>query len=57
MLKRILTDREFNSSDEIKEAEASAWNNLTFDDMQSVSHNWMSRLAEVINNGGEYSLE
>jgi hypothetical protein len=44
-LKEILKDREFNSSDEIEEAIADAWNDLTFDDVQSVFQNWMSRLA------------
>jgi hypothetical protein len=51
MLKRVLKDREFNSSDGIEEATTKVWNGLTFDEMQSVFHNCMSRLAWVIENG------
>jgi hypothetical protein len=41
-----MKDREFRWNDEIEEAIASTWNDLTFDDLQCVFHNWMSRLAE-----------
>jgi hypothetical protein len=57
MLKGILKDREFYSHDEIEEAIAMAWNDLTFDEVQSVSHNWMNRLRWVTGNGGEYIPE
>jgi hypothetical protein len=33
------------------------WDELTFDEMQRVFHNWMSRLAWVIENGGEHFIE
>jgi uncharacterized protein YukE len=56
MLKEILKDREFVSSEEI-EAIADVWNGLTFDDVQGVFRNWMSRLTEVIENGGEHIPE
>jgi transposase len=36
MLKQILRDRKFSSSDEIEDAIAQAWNGLTFDDIHSV---------------------
>jgi hypothetical protein len=36
MLKGILKDREFHSHDEIEEAITMAWNDLTFDEVQSV---------------------
>jgi hypothetical protein len=57
MLKGILKDREFHSHDEIEEAISMAWNDLTFDDVQSVFHSWMNRLRWVIEGGGEYISE
>jgi hypothetical protein len=36
MLKQVLRDREFSSSDEIEDAIAQIWNDLTLDDVQSV---------------------
>jgi hypothetical protein len=33
------------------------WDGLTFNEVQSVFHNWMKRLAWVIENGGEYIIE
>jgi hypothetical protein len=53
MLKGALKGCEFNSSDEIEEANPKVWNELTFDEVQSIFHNWMRRLAWVIGNGGE----
>jgi hypothetical protein len=55
MLKQILRDREFFSSDEIKDAIAQLRNDLTFDDVQSVFQDWTRRLAWVAENDGEYS--
>jgi histone-lysine N-methyltransferase SETMAR len=57
MLKRVLKDREFDSSDEIEEEITKIWDGLTFDEAHSVFHNWMSRLAWVIENGREYITE
>jgi hypothetical protein len=54
MLKGILGDQEFNSSDEIVEAIARIWDDPTFDNVQRVFQNRMSRLASVIENRGEY---
>jgi hypothetical protein len=51
MLKQILRDREFSSSDEIEDAIAQMWNHLTFDDVQSAFRNWIRRLAWVSDNG------
>jgi hypothetical protein len=56
MLKGILTDREVHSHDEIEEAITMAWNDLTFDEVESVFHNWMNRLRWVFENGGEYRV-
>jgi hypothetical protein len=57
MLKGILNDREFHSYDEIEEAITMAWNDLTFDEVQNVLHNWTNRFRWVIENGGEYITE
>jgi hypothetical protein len=57
MLKGALKDHEYNSSDEIEEAVVKVWDGLTFDEMQTVFYNWMSRLAWVDEIGGEYIIE
>jgi histone-lysine N-methyltransferase SETMAR len=54
ILKGVLKDREPNSSNEIEEAIVRVWVELIFDEVQSVFHNWMNRLAWTIENGGEY---
>jgi hypothetical protein len=45
MLKGALKDREFISRDESEEAITKVWDRLTFDEVQSLFHNWMSRRA------------
>jgi transposase len=57
MLKRVLKDRKFNESDEIEEAMTKVRDELTFHEVQSLLHNWTSRLAWVIENGGVYVIE
>jgi hypothetical protein len=57
MLKGIFKDREFNSYDEIGGEITRIWDGLTFDDVERVVWKWMSRLAWVIENGGEYTHE
>jgi hypothetical protein len=52
-----MNDREFHSHDEIEEAIPMAWNDLTFEDVQSFFSDWMRRLAWLIENAGEYILE
>jgi hypothetical protein len=54
LLKEVLKDRGLSSSDEIDEAIAKVWDELIFNEVQSVFHNSMSRLAWVLENGGEY---
>jgi hypothetical protein len=54
MMKGVLNDGEFNSSDEIEEARTKVWDEEIFDEMQSAFHNWASRLIWVIVNGGIY---
>jgi hypothetical protein len=51
MLKGILKDREFHSHDEIEKAITMAWTDLTFDEVQSVFHNWMNRFRWFFENG------
>jgi translation elongation factor EF-1beta len=51
MLKAVLKDHECSSGDDIEEAIAKVWDEFTFDEVQSVFHNWMSRLAWIIENG------
>jgi hypothetical protein len=51
MMKGVLKDRKFDSSSKIEQTITKAGNELTFDDVQSVFYNWMSRLAWVVENG------
>jgi uncharacterized FlaG/YvyC family protein len=57
MVKAVLKDREFNSSDEIEKAIVKVWDKLTFDEVESIFHNGMGRLAWAVENGGEYITE
>jgi hypothetical protein len=57
MLNQILRDREFSSSDESEDAIAQVWNDLTFDDVQSVFRIWIRGLAWVAENDREYISE
>jgi hypothetical protein len=57
MLKQILRNREFSSSDEIEETIAWVWNDITFADVQSVFRDWIRRLAWVAESDGEYTSE
>jgi hypothetical protein len=57
LLKGILMDHEFTSSDEIEEAITTTWNDLTLDDMQSVYRNWLRGRAWIIENAGEFVHE
>jgi hypothetical protein len=51
MLRQILKDQDFDSSDGIEEAIISIRDDLSFDGVRSVFQNWMSRLACVLENG------
>jgi histone-lysine N-methyltransferase SETMAR len=57
LLKGIMKDGEFYSHEEIEEAITVAWNDLIFEDVQSIFYDWMRRLAWVIEHEGEYILE
>jgi hypothetical protein len=45
LLKGIMKDREFHCHEESEEAIPVAWNDLTFEDVQSIFYGWMRRLA------------
>jgi hypothetical protein len=45
MLTGVLKNHKFNSTDEIEEDVTKVWDELIFDEVQSVFHNWMSHLA------------
>jgi hypothetical protein len=48
-----LQNREFNSSDEIEEVITKVWDELAFNQVQRVFHNWMDPLPWAVENGGE----
>jgi hypothetical protein len=52
-----MKDGEFHSHEEIEEAITMAWNDLTFEDVQSIFYDWMCPLAWVTEHEGEYILE
>jgi hypothetical protein len=56
-LKRIKKDPEFPSYEDIEEAITVMWNDLTFEDIQSIFYDWMLRLAWAIEHEGECILE
>jgi hypothetical protein len=57
VLKGILKDQEFNSSNEIEQGIPRIWDDLNFGNVQGVFQNRMSRLVRVIENGGEHAQE
>jgi hypothetical protein len=52
--KQKMKERVFQSEEQILAAINESWNELTFEDIQRVFHNWMERLIWVIANSGEY---
>jgi hypothetical protein len=56
-VKGILKDRKFHSHEEIEDAITVAWDDLIFEDVQSIFYDWMRRVVWVIEPGGEYLLE
>jgi hypothetical protein len=57
MLRQILRDGEFSSSDAIEDVIAQGRNGLTFEDVQSVPSDWIRRVAWVAENDGEHNSE
>jgi hypothetical protein len=56
-LEGILKNHQFHSSDDLEGVVPKVWDDLTFDDVQRVFHNWMNCSARAIKNDGEYTLE
>jgi histone-lysine N-methyltransferase SETMAR len=54
ILKQKMKEQVFQSEEQILAAVTESWNELTFEDIQRVFHNWMERLIWVIANSGEY---
>jgi hypothetical protein len=57
MAKGNRKDREFHAVQDLHRHLTEIWNDLTFEDVQSVFLEWKIRLNEVIENGGEYYSE
>jgi hypothetical protein len=53
ILKQKMKVRVFQNEEQILPAITDSWNELTFEDIQRVFHNWMERLIWVIANSGE----
>jgi transposase len=54
ILKQRMKKRVFPSEKQILAAITKSWNELAFEDIQRVFHNWMERLIWVITNSGAY---
>jgi hypothetical protein len=54
MLKHKMKEREIQSQPVILSTVAKMWNDLTFEDVQSLFQEWMAGLTWVIGNNGEY---
>jgi transposase len=54
ILKQKMKERVFQSEEQILAAISQSWNELTFEDIQRIFHNWIERLIWVIVNTGEY---
>jgi histone-lysine N-methyltransferase SETMAR len=54
MLKQKIQDRVFDTTEEIVMAIRKVWNEVTFEDLQSVFFDWIQRVEYVIEHEGEY---
>jgi hypothetical protein len=54
ILKQKMKERAFQSEEQILTAITESWNELTFEDIRRVFHNWMEYLIWVIANTGKY---
>jgi hypothetical protein len=57
MAKGTMRDGEFQTVQDILGRFAEIWNDLTFEDVQSMFLEWQIRLKWIIENGGEYYSE
>jgi hypothetical protein len=55
--KKKIKSREFRTVQDIPLRLAEIWNDLTFEDVQSVFREWQIRLNGVIENDGEYYFD
>jgi hypothetical protein len=51
-----LQKQELSTSDEIIEAFTTRWNDLTFEELQSVSSEWIQPITWVIEHGGSMAM-
>jgi hypothetical protein len=56
MLKENMTNRAFQTVEEMLEAVILIWNKVSFEQLQSVFLNWMERLEWVIASGAGYEI-
>jgi histone-lysine N-methyltransferase SETMAR len=54
ILKQKIKEQVFQSEEHILADITENWNELTFEDIQRIFHNWMERLIWMITNGDEY---
>jgi hypothetical protein len=57
MAKGKMKNREFHTIQDLRRRLTEIWNDLTFEDVQSVFLEWKIQLTWVTENGGEYSSE
>jgi transposase len=53
ILKQKRKEQVFQSEEQILTAVSESWNELTFEDIQRIFHNWMERLIWAITNNGK----
>jgi histone-lysine N-methyltransferase SETMAR len=54
IFKQKIQDRVFDTTEEILMAIRNVWNEVTFEDLQSVFFDWIQRFEYVIEHQGEY---
>jgi hypothetical protein len=57
MAKEKMKDQEFRTVQDILRLVTETWNDLTFEDVQSVFHEWQIRPNWVMENGGDYNFQ
>jgi hypothetical protein len=57
MMKHSLKDREIQGVQALISALTDIWDDVTFEDVQTVFLDWMERSCWVINNNGEYYIK
>jgi hypothetical protein len=57
LLKENLKEQDLSISDEIIKVITTIWDDVTFEELQSVLSEWIRRVTGVIEHGGEYYSE